>query len=268
MDCPVGFLGAGMMASAMIKGMISAGVAKPEQICASDCFAPCREALAAEGIGATADNGAVVKRGGVVVLAVKPYDVGAVLDEVKPSFDVASTTLVSIAAGVPLAAIEARLPAGARVVRVMPNTPCLVGECASAFALGGAAGDADRARVNTLLESVGVAMEVKEKDLDAVTGLSGSGPAYVFMFIEALADGAVRAGLPRKAALALAAKTVRGAATMVLETGKHPGELKDQVTSPGGTTIAGVEALEKGGFRAAAMGAVVAAATRSKELAK
>ena len=135
---------------------------------------------------------------------------------------------------------------GRRVVRVMPNTPCLVGEAASGFSLGILATDEDRALVKTLLDAVGVSMEVPEILLNAVTGLSGSGPAFVFQFIEALSDGGVRAGLPRQAATMLAAQTVKGAAEMVLKTGKHPGELKDQVTSPGGTTIAGVEALEKG----------------------
>lgn len=153
--------------------------------------------------------------------------------------------IISIAAGVTLATLESALP-GHRVIRVMPNTPCLVGEAASAFSLGKHATDADRTLVKTLLDAVGLSMEVPETLLDAVTGLSGSGPAYVFQFIEALSDGGVMAGLPRNVAMQLAAQTVKGAAEMVLRTGKHPGELKDGVTSPGGTTIAGVEALEKG----------------------
>jgi len=153
--------------------------------------------------------------------------------------------VISIAAGVTLTTLEKNLP-GRRVIRVMPNTPCLVGEAASGFALGKLANDSDRDIVKTIFGSVGIAMEVSEHLLDAVTGLSGSGPAYVFQFIEALSDGGVRSGLSRDVATKLAAQTVKGAAEMVLKTGKHPGLLKDGVTSPGGTTIAGVEALEKG----------------------
>uniref|UniRef100_A0A7S4IV28 Pyrroline-5-carboxylate reductase n=1 Tax=Prymnesium polylepis TaxID=72548 RepID=A0A7S4IV28_9EUKA len=162
--------------------------------------------------------------------------------------------------------MEAHLPKGARVIRVMPNLPCLVGECAAGFCRGAGATAADADTVKHLLSTVGRAEEVPEKLMDAVTGLSGSGPAYGFLLVEALADGGVRAGLPRPIAQALAAQTVKGAAAMVLETGKHPGDLKDQVCSPGGTTIAGVEALEKNGFRAAAMAAVAAASGRSLEL--
>ena len=153
--------------------------------------------------------------------------------------------IISIAAGVTIETLEKLMP-GRRVIRVMPNTPCLVGQCSAAFALGALATDADREIAHTIFGSVGIAMEVKEVHLDAVTGLSGSGPAYVFQFIEALSDGGVRAGLPRSIATQLAAQTVKGAAEMVLQTETHPGELKDKVCSPGGTTIAGVEALEKG----------------------
>jgi len=148
----------------------------------------------------------------------------------------------------------------------MPNTPCLVGEAATGFALGSLANDKDRQTVLEIFGSVGKAMEVTETLLNAVTGLSGSGPAFVFQFIEALSDGGVRAGLPRNVATQLAAQTVKGAAEMVLETGKHPGQLKDGVTSPGGTTIAGVEALEKGSFRSTTISAVTAAARRSMQL--
>jgi len=173
--------------------------------------------------------------------------------------------IVSIAAGVTLEALENAMP-GKRIVRVMPNTPCLVGEAASGFSLGTLATNEDRKLVKKLLDAVGVSVEVPENLLNAVTGLSGSGPAYVFQFIEALSDGGVRAGLPRQVATMLAAQTVKGAAEMVLNTGKHPGELKDGVTSPGGTTIAGVEALEKGGFRASTISAVTAATKRSMQL--
>ncbi len=179
-----------------------------------------------------------------------------------------SHIVVSIAAGVTLAALERVLPPFVRVVRVMPNTPATVNMSAAAYALGKAATAADGAEVGAWLSAVGLALPVPEPLLDAVTGLSGSGPAFVFLFIESLADGGVRAGLPRDAALALAVATVRGAATMVAELKMHPGALKDQVCSPGGTTIAGVHALERGGLRAAVMDAVVAATERSRELGR
>jgi pyrroline-5-carboxylate reductase len=174
--------------------------------------------------------------------------------------------LVSIAAGVTLAKMEANLPAGIRIIRVMPNTPALVGASASAFALGKTATPDDGQIVSTLFSAVGVAFQVKESLLDAVTGLSGSGPAYVYMIIEALSDGGVAAGLPRDIATKLAAQTVLGGAKMVLETGLHPGTLKDMVTSPGGTTIEGIHELEKGSLRAALINAVRAATEKSKRL--
>ncbi len=174
--------------------------------------------------------------------------------------------LISIAAGVTLTKLEGALPPGARVIRVMPNTPALVGAGASAFALGKSATAADGELAKKLLSAVGIAFQVKESLLDAVTGLSGSGPAYVYQFIEALSDGGVAAGLPRDMATKLAAQTVLGAAKMVLETGQHPGALKDQVTSPGGTTIEGLHELEKGRMRAIVMSAVRAATEKSKKL--
>jgi pyrroline-5-carboxylate reductase len=178
----------------------------------------------------------------------------------------AKQLVVSVAAGVTLTAMAAGLGSGPRLVRVMPNTPCLIGRGASAFALGPGATPADSELVARLLASVGIALPVDEKLLDAVTGLSGSGPAFVYIMIEALSDGGVRMGLPREIATQLAAQTVLGAAEMVLTTGEHPGRLKDQVTSPGGTTIAGVQAMELGGVRGALMSAVEAAARRSMEL--
>jgi pyrroline-5-carboxylate reductase len=176
--------------------------------------------------------------------------------------------LISIAAGVTIAKLEQGLPAGARVIRVMPNTPALVGAGASAFALGKSATPADGELAAKLLAAVGVAMPVKESLLDAVTGLSGSGPAYVYQFIEALSDGGVAAGLPRDIATRLAAQTVLGGAKMVLETGQHPGALKDQVTSPGGTTIEGLHELEKGQFRGVVISAVRAATEKSRQLGR
>jgi pyrroline-5-carboxylate reductase len=188
-----------------------------------------------------------------------------VLWEIRESFTPAHL-LISIAAGVPLVRLENALPSGARVIRVMPNTPALVGASASAFALGKGATPEDEQLALKLLSSVGLAFHVKESLLDAVTGLSGSGPAYAFMMIEALSDGGVAAGLPRDVATKLAAQTLLGSAKLLLETGQHPGALKDMVTSPGGTTIDGLHELEKGGVRAAIIAAVRAAAEKSRKL--
>jgi pyrroline-5-carboxylate reductase len=201
----------------------------------------------------------------VLLLAVKPDQVGEVLADVRGHFT-EKHLLISIAAGVPIARLEAGLAPGARVIRVMPNTPALVGASASAFALGKSAPPADGQVAQKLFSAVGVAYQVKESLLDAVTGLSGSGPAFVFLMLEALSDGGVAAGLPRDIATKLAAQTMLGSAKMLLETGLHPGALKDMVTSPGGTTIEGIHELEKAGVRAALINAVRAATEKSKRL--
>ena len=219
----VGFLGGGMMASSLIGGFLKSGAVAKPQMSVSEPFAPIREKHAAAGLFSTADNKAVVARADIIWLAVKPDVIPQVLQEVGALVGT-SKLIVSIAAGVPLSAMEAHLPSGARVIRVMPNLPCLVGECAAGFCRGAGATAADADAVRKLLGTVGRAEEVPEKLMDAVTGLSGSGPAYGFLLVEALADGGVRAGLPRPIAQALAAQTVKGAAAMVLETGKHPGE--------------------------------------------
>jgi pyrroline-5-carboxylate reductase len=197
---------------------------------------------------------------------VKPDQVAGVLGEISPALG-SNHLVISIAAGVTLSRLESCVPAGIRVIRVMPNTPALVGESASAFAHGTHATPHDSEIARKLLGSVGLVLEVKEKLLDAVTGVSGSGPAYAFLMIEALADGGVAAGLPRDIAQKLAAQTLLGAARMVLETGQHPGVLKDAVCSPGGTTIEAMHELEKGGVRAALMTAVRAAADKARKLA-
>ena len=222
----IGFLGAGKMATALARGFVNADIIFPREMIPSDPFDTARKHFAVE-IGAKA---------------------------VAANVDVAKFANVLV------------LPAGARVIRVMPNTPALVGAGASAFALGKSATAADGELAKKLLSAVGIAIQVKEPLLDAVTGLSGSGPAYVYQFIEALSDGGVASGLPRDIATKLAAQTVLGAAKMVLETGQHPGALKDQVTSPGGTTIEGLHALEKGRLRATVMSAVRAATEKSKKL--
>lgn len=203
-----------------------------------------------------------------IFLSVKPQHVDAALKELSKSIGNTPALIISIAAGVPTKRIAANLPAGMRVIRVMPNTPMLVGAGASAYCLGPNATDADAALAQKLLSSVGITYQVSEGQLDAVTGLSGSGPAFIYQIIEALSDGGVSAGLPRKIATTLAAQTVLGSAKMVLETGKHPGELKDMVTSPAGTTIAGVRTLENAGVRAAFINAVIDATERSRQLGK
>lgn len=262
----IGFLGAGKMATALARGFIRARLVGPRQVSASDPVAAARTAFAkAIGAKAAGCNAEVAQSARVIFLAVKPDQVASVLAEVREHFT-RGHLLVSIAAGVPIAKLEGSLPAGARVIRVMPNTPALVGESASAYAAGKSATSADIELAQKLFSAVGAAFPVKEYLLDAVTGLSGSGPAYVYQFIEALSDGGVAAGLPREVATRLAAQTVLGSAKMVLETGQHPGALKDMVTSPGGTTIEGLHELEKGKLRGTVISAVRAAAEKSKKL--
>jgi pyrroline-5-carboxylate reductase len=262
----VGFIGTGRMAMALAKGLVSSGFLGSESVCGMDVLPEAAERFASEtdcrAVGGLSE---LLERSDVLVLSVKPQQMAAVMDGLAGSL-ADRHLVISIAAGVPLRVIAAKLGTERRLVRVMPNTPCLVGAGASAFALGGKATAEDGRLVRSLLETVGVAVEVPESSLDAVTGLSGSGPAYVYQIIEALSDGGVRVGLPRDVATRLAAQTVLGAARMVLETGEHPGSLKDAVTSPGGTTIAGLHALEAGGLRGCLMNAVVAATERSREL--
>jgi pyrroline-5-carboxylate reductase len=262
-----GFIGSGKMGSALVRGIIRAGLATAADINASDIAAEAREKLSKElGVRVTESNADVVNSSDVVVLAVYPQVLRLILPEIAPL--VADRHLiVSIAAGVTTRQLLDGLGASRRVVRVMPNTPALIGCGASAFCVAGAATERDAQFIGDLLAVIGRAWKVDEHHLDAVTGLSGSGPAYVFAIIEALSDGGVRMGLPRATATALAAQTVLGAAKMILDTGLHPGQLKDQVTSPGGTTIAGMHAMERGGIRAALMDAVQAATERSRELA-
>ena len=262
----IGFLGAGKMATALAKGMIKAGLASGDQIIASDPVEAVRNGFAQTIKGkATALNLDVIGAAEVILLAVKPEHVSEVLAEIRPNLS-PKHLLISIAAGIPLARLEGALNPGARVVRVMPNTPALVGSSATAFAPGAAATKEDSELVFRLFGAIGIVFQLKESLLDAVTGLSGSGPAYVFLVIEALSDGGVAAGLPREMATKLAAQTVLGSGRMALETGIHPGVLKDMVTSPGGTTIEGIHELEIRGVRAAFMNAVRAAAEKSKRL--
>jgi pyrroline-5-carboxylate reductase len=256
----IGFIGAGQMATALARGFLSAGVTTAANVVACDVMPEAGRRFA-EQTGGTieANAGLVLARAEVVFLAVKPHQMSGVFAELRSQLK-PDHLIVSIAAGVSLAKMLDGLGQSARLIRVMPNTPCLVGNGASAFARGGTASGSDGELVRSLLSTVGLAVEVPEKLLDAVTGLSGSGPAYVYQIIEALSDGGVRVGLPRDVATKLAAQTVLGAAQMVLTTGQHPGSLKDAVTSPGGTTI------EQGGLRGVLMNAVQAATERSQQL--
>lgn len=264
-DLQIGFVGAGQMARALARGFVDAGLIAAGKIVAYDPVAAAADAFGSLVAGSrlAASNAAVAAAADVLILAVKPQHISGVLQELRPK--AAGKLFVSIAAGVSLARLESGLGTQ-RVVRVMPNTPCLVGKGAAGFALGSGATAADGAFVGKLLSAVGLAFELKEELLDAVTGLSGSGPAYVFTVIEALSDGGVRVGLPRDVATALAAQTVLGSAAMVLSSQEHPAALKDRVASPGGTTIAGLQVLEDRGLRGALLAAVEAATRRSREL--
>jgi pyrroline-5-carboxylate reductase len=264
----LGVIGAGRMGAALIHGLLKARVLEANQIMASDVEISVLDQLKTQtGIKVAGKNTEVAKQSEVILIAVKPDVVRTALQEIRP-FVGKDHLIISIAAGVALKDIEANLSRGCRVVRVMANTPCLVGEAATAFSLGEHARPEDSELVKAIFETVGLAIQMDEKHLDAVTGLAASGPAYVFLMIEALSDGGVKMGLPRRVATQLAAKTVFGAAKMVLEMKKHPGELKDMITSPGGTTIAGLHALEERAFRAALIEAVEAASRRAKELGK
>jgi len=266
-DTPrVGFLGAGKMATALAAGLRDAGFTTADKLSAHDVIPAASEQFAqATGGRALGSNLDVVNQSDILVIAVKPHHVRPLLQEVQPHLE-SRHLIISIAAGIPLSALTATVGPQHRVVRVMPNTPCLIGCSASAYCIGGTATADDGRLVERLLTAVGLAVALPESQLDAVTGLSGSGPAYVYLMIEALSDGGVRMGLPRDVATRLAAQTVLGAARMVLETAQHPGALKDAVTSPGGTTIAGLHALELGGVRGSLMNAVQAATLRSREL--
>jgi pyrroline-5-carboxylate reductase len=264
----VGFVGGGAMAGALIKGLLHSKSVGTDQIRASD-VKPARgdELAKAYGIETTADNAALVKWADVVVVAVKPQIVDRVLSVVGENL-APSALVVSIAAGVPIEVFEAALPRGARVVRSMPNTAAIALAGATAISAGSHADEADMAVASALFEAVGRCVVLDETLLDAVTGLSGSGPAYIMVIIEALADGGVKVGLGRDVALLLAAQTVYGAAKLQLETGEHPGRLKDMVTSPGGTAIAGLHTLETGGLRRTLIDAVEAASERSAALGR
>jgi len=265
----IGLIGAGRMATALARGFLRAKLVVPSSLVVSDPDATARTRFASEMSGTTVvdDNKKVAAAADVLFLAVKPQQMSAALDDIAGALR-SQTLVVSIAAGVSIARLAEKLPKRTRIVRVMPNSPCLVGQGASGYALGEQATSEDGKMVHQLLAAVGQAFEVPEKLLDAVTGLSGSGPAFVYTMIEAMTEGGVAMGLPQELASALAAQTVAGAAAMVQTTGQEPAALRDQVTSPGGTTLAGLAALDRGGFRSALVEAIRAATRRSEELGK
>jgi pyrroline-5-carboxylate reductase len=262
----IAMIGAGNMAGALVRGLLGSGHVSKEQIRASDVAEERRAAFAREhGVVTSDDNAATASFADLLVLAVKPQVIGQATATFADSL-APETLVVSIAAGVPLEALQALLPRSPRIVRAMPNTPALVLAGATAFAATSAVDARDTAAVTALFEAVGRVVRVEEPLLDAVTGLSGSGPAYVMLVIEALTEGGVKVGLERSTALLLATEVVRGSAKLVVETGEEPARLREMVTSPNGTTVAGLRALESGGLVAALVDAVKSATERSREL--
>lgn len=262
----IGFIGLGNMAKAMIGGMISKGMVSREDITGSAKTKETIDGIREKyGIETTLDNTRVASEADVLFLAVKPQFFGEVLPEIR-SYIKKDALIVSIAAGKTIADIEGLLSEDIRLVRCMPNTPALVGEGCTGVCRNDQVSDEEMEMCMGLLQSFGLAQEVPERLIDAVSGVSGCSPAYVFMFLEALADGAVEAGMPRKQAYTFAAQAVLGSAKLMLETGKHPGELKDMVTSPAGTTIEGVRVLEEKGFRGAVIAAVKASVEKNKNM--
>ena len=261
----LGFIGCGKMATALVGGVVESGLCPAESILVNDSVPVAAETLAKKnGVIVQADAQGLAAAVDAVVLCVKPADALVALRGMGDAL--AGKLVISIVAGLSLARLEGAAGSLARIVRVMPNTPAQIHQGATAFATGSTVTAEDAALVSKIFSAVGRVAQVKEPLLDAVTGLSGSGPAYVYLVIEALADGGVLMGLPRDLSLQLAAQTVAGAAQMVLQTGLHPAALKDQVTSPGGTTIAGLEELEQSAVRSAFLSAVRAATERSRQL--
>jgi pyrroline-5-carboxylate reductase len=264
-----GVIGCGKMGSALVAGAVRSGALSSSHVWGLDAVAAAAEEFCQQTGARTAESLAeLAVHCDTFLLATKPHQVRDVLMQLGKALGDKPALVISVAAGIPLAVLEGCLPDSVRVIRTMPNTPALVGKGASAYALGSRATRDDAQTAESLFSSVGLAIATPESLLDAVTGLSGSGPAYGFVMIEALADAGVRQGLPRNDAIKLAAQTLLGAAAMVLETGQHPSVLKDMVTSPGGTTIAGIAALEKNAIRHALHEAVAAATLRSKELSQ
>jgi pyrroline-5-carboxylate reductase len=266
-DKKIGFIGCGNMGEALISGLVLSGAAKPENIICSDVRQDQLEIIHEKyKIATTTNNLEVIQKAQIVIYATKPQILHTVLKETAAELDM-SKLIISIAAGVPLAAIESCLDKKLRLIRVMPNICAFVKESATAIAAGKNVLDGDIELAKAVFDSVGKSVFIQENVLmDAFTGLSGSGPAYIFMIVDAMADAGVKMGLSRKDSLFLSSQTVMGAAKMLLESNQHPGQLKDMVTSPGGTAIAGIHTLEKGGLRTTMINAVEAASKRSTEL--
>jgi pyrroline-5-carboxylate reductase len=262
----IGFIGGGNMGEALVKGLLAAKLFAADGVRVFDVSSSRTEHLKATyGIRVGSSIAEVAAASKVIVLAVKPQTMLEIMKELRLNFE-NSPLIISIAAGIPLSTLTDNLPTGASVIRVMPNTPALIQEGASALSRGASVSDQQMQTAMALFKAVGMAVEVEEKCMDAVTGLSGSGPAYVLMLLESLIDGGVLMGLPRPVARDLIVQTMLGTVRMVHETGKHPAELKDMITSPAGTTIHGLKLLEEMGVRGALMGAVEAATLRSIEL--
>ena len=264
----IGFIGSGNMAEAIIRGLLASKTVDPSRITASDVLKERLDFMESTyRIHTTTDNAVLVKAADILVLAVKPQVAGKVLAHMAPHTD-DTKLVISIVAGLTVATMAAALGSAPRIVRTVPNTPVFVGEGMVALATDGPARKEDYAAAAAIFQPVARIVTVEEKHMDAAIGVAGSGPAYVFLMIEALADGGVKMGLPRPIALEMAAQTLLGAAKMCLESGRHPGQLKDMVTSPGGTTIAALHKMEARGVRAALMDAVEAATRRSEELGR
>lgn len=262
----VGFIGLGNMAKAMLEGMLNQGV-----VSSKDVYGSCKTQASAEkaasvyGIQTCTDNRQVAKEADYLFLAVKPQFFAQVIEEIKEDVK-PETVIISIAAGKTMEFIKGCFAKEVKLIRCMPNTPALVGEGCTGYCVGEGIGEVEKKQVELWLNSFGKAYEVQEKLMDVVVGVSGSSPAYVFMFIEAMADQAVAEGMPRDKALLMASQAVLGSAKMVLQTGMHPGQLKDMVCSPGGTTIQAVKVLEECGMRAAVMDAMEACIEKSRNL--
>lgn len=262
----IGFIGLGNMAKAMIGGMLEKGIATKEDIIGSAKTQATRDAVSAKwGIETFADNRDVAKQADILILAVKPQFFAQVLPEIKIAVK-EDALVISIAAGKSMGEIEKLLGTRTKLVRCMPNTPALVGAGCSAVCFNNEVTEEEKELCMKLIGSFGMAQEIPEKLMDAFAGVSGCSPAFVFMFMEALADGGVAAGLPRKQAYEFVAQAVMGSAKLMLESGKHPGELKDMVCSPAGTTIEGVRTLEERAFRGAVMDAVKATVDKSQKM--
>ncbi|HIE65064.1 MAG TPA: pyrroline-5-carboxylate reductase [Nitrospiria bacterium] len=255
------------MAEAIIKGVLDAGLFKPSALIASDISDERLKMMGEKyAVRTTRSNREAARDGDIIILGMKPFAVDAALAEVKS--ELGKKVLISVAAGVPLSRLASGLEREAKIIRAMPNAPALVQSGATVLSPGKGVGDKSLGLALRIFESIGKTWVMEERYLDAVTGLSGSGPAFVFLMIEAMADGGVKSGLPREIALSLAVQTVWGAAQLLLQTGDHPARLKDFVASPGGTTIEGLQKLEEANVRAAFLSAVEAAARRSRELGK